>query len=341
MLLSTYRRSGGHETVIDNIAKGLMKLGHEVVIGAFSFEKTPPDSIQTLHLSRFRNIVHSINNVDIIHCHQTKLNYYSLINSKPFIFQYHGIGGRIQQVNLKFSIVLCKSKISKIIGVSNFALSEVMRFGGASALKIPAEVIYAGVDTYFYHANLPRPYKSGDPQLLFVGNLFKYKKVTRILEELPNMLRSFPNLHFQIVGTGEDTQNIRMEIGRKKLEKHVELIGNVTDLEDLRLRYSSADIYVSASTKETVGLPLLESMACGKPVIVSNIPAHRELVNASNAGLEFSLTDNHGIENGLSEILDNKTEYSNAAIGFAMKNDWSKVCARLSQIYQEIVVTHK
>jgi glycosyltransferase involved in cell wall biosynthesis len=340
LLISTYRKTGGHESVIDNIARGLVKFGHEVVIGAFSFKKTPPESIETLRLSRFKNILSSKKNIDIIHCHHTKLNYYSLVNSKPFIFHYHGASDTIQQINLRFSMFLCKSTISKIICVSNSALSQIMRFGGTSAQKIPVEVLYNGVDTEFYNSNLPRPYRSGDPQLLFVGNLYKYKKVPRILQELPNIIKSFPNLHFQIVGAGEDSKNISEEINRRKLDKHVEVVGSVTN-QDLRLRYSSADIYVSASTFETLGMPLLESMACGRPVLVSNIPAHRELVNASNAGLEFSLSDTHGLENGLNEILKNKIKYSRAAIRFAKKNDWSKVCARLSQVYQELMITPK
>lgn len=238
MLVSTYRQSGGHETVIDNISKGLMRFGHQVIIGAFSFRKSPPDSIQTLRLSRFRNILQSNKNIDIIHCHHTRMNYYSLINSKPFLFHYHGISSRVQQVNLKISMLLCRSSISKIIAGSNFALSQIMKIGGSSALKIPSEAIYYGVDTQFYNTNLPGPYRAGDPQLLFVGNLYKYKMVPRILQEIPDLLKSFPNLHFQIVGNGEDAPHIREEIIRSNLDKHVELVGDLPQ-EDLRLRYAS------------------------------------------------------------------------------------------------------
>ncbi|MGC1134910.1 MAG: glycosyltransferase [Nitrososphaeraceae archaeon] len=52
----------------------------------------------------------------------------------------------------------------------------------------------------------------------------------------------------------------------------------------MRIRYSFCDIYVSASTKEAFGLPLFQAMACGKPVLVSDIPVHKELVAASNGG---------------------------------------------------------
>jgi glycosyltransferase involved in cell wall biosynthesis len=338
LLMSTYQGSGGHESVINNLAKGLMKLGHEVVIGAFSFKKNPPDLIPTLHLSRFRNILFSSSNFDIIHCHHTRMNYFSLVNSKPFLFHYHGTSSIIQQVNLKSSMFLCKSSISKIIAVSNFALSQIQRVGGSSALKIPSEVICNGVDTQFYNINLPDPYRSGDPQLLFVGNLYRYKMVPRILEEIPDMLKSFPNLHLQIVGDGEDSEHIRKEIMKRNLSKHVQLIGELEG-EDLRLRYASSDVYVSASTKETVGLPLLESMACGKPVIVSNIGAHSEVIRASKAGLEFSIAEKHGIRNALTQILEDKNRYAMAALDFARKNDWSKACARISEIYHELIVT--
>lgn len=175
---------------MDYLAEGLSKLGIEVVIGAFAFEKSPPNSIRTLHLSRVRNILHSNKNVDIIHCHHTKMNYYSLMNSKPFLFHYHGASNAVQRMNLKASMLLCKNKISRIICVSSFALSQIMGIGGGPAMKIPSEIVRLGVDTQFYNSDLPRPYKTGDPELIFVGNLFKYKNILRILYEFPNILKS-------------------------------------------------------------------------------------------------------------------------------------------------------
>jgi len=57
MLMSIYQKVSGHTRVIDNISLGLVKLGYNVTIGAFSFEKEPPDGINKLKFKKFENII--------------------------------------------------------------------------------------------------------------------------------------------------------------------------------------------------------------------------------------------------------------------------------------------
>jgi glycosyltransferase involved in cell wall biosynthesis len=342
-ILSRYRTSGGHENVINNLALGLSRLGHEVAIGAFHFEKPPPKIISRVFLHKLKNLpnfLSSSKHIDIIHNHHGKMNYYSILSSRPFIFHYHGAADKLQEMNLRLSLLLCRKRISKVIYVSNFAMSHVRKVVGSPSFKIPSEVIYNGVDSNFYQTSLPRKYKVGDPQLLFVGNLYKTKNVAKIVEEMPQIRRSFPDISFQIVGNGAEYRSIKELIHRKELEKYVQLLGSVTD-DELRLIYSSCDLYVSASMYETVGMPLMEAMACGKPLLVSDIPAHKELLAASNGGVTFSLSDKNGIEKGISTVLNNKDAMATNARRFAEENDWSNVCRRISKTYDEIMTRNE
>jgi glycosyltransferase involved in cell wall biosynthesis len=324
---------------MNNLSKGLTKLGHEIVLGSFSFDRFPPDGVGSVRLNKLRNLPNYLDSkrIDIIHSQHTKMNYYSLLSSKPFIFHFHGTGSKLQEVNLRFSFILCKNRISKIIYTSSFSVQRTRKIVGNMALKIPYEVIYNGVDTSFYHSKVPRTYKVGDPQLLFVGNLYRHKNVARIVEEMPQILKSFPSLHLQIVGSGDDYGTVRDLVTKLKLEKNIELLGAITSEEELRIRYSSCDIYISASKLEDNPLPLLEAMACGKPVLVSDIPSHMEMVSRSNAGLIFSLDDKQGIERGITNILDQMNNLENNAKLFAKENDWSNVCKRVSRIYEQLV----
>jgi glycosyltransferase involved in cell wall biosynthesis len=340
MVIRYYLGVGGVETVINNLCNGLLKIGYNLAIGAYSFYQDPPDNIEKVNLKKFRSLTsnnRSAYDFDIIHNHNPSMNYYSLLTSKPFVFHYHGSSNRIQEMNLKMSMLLCRNRLARVIFVSNSALNHLTNIVGKRvSSKIPSDVIYNGVNTSSYHTNLPRPYVKGHPQLLFVSNLYPHKNVLSIIEAMPEIIKLYPDVHLQIVGDGKDYQRLSHKIREKKLENSIELIGSVSE-EDLILRYSSCDIYISASKFETFNLPSVEAMACGKPVLLSDIPPHKELLEASNAGLTFSLLDNSSICKGLNDVYDNRKSFGAAARVFAERNDWSGTCQRIARIYEHIL----
>ena len=128
---------------------------------------------------------------------------------------------------------------------------------------VSAEVIYNGVDTNFYNPELSKPYTKSTPQLLFVGGLRPYKKASLLIEYIPKLLKKYPNIHLQIVGTGEEKLSLENLVKKLNLENFIELTGKI-DNEELRLRYSSCDIYVSASTFEVCPVPTLEGYGLWK-----------------------------------------------------------------------------
>jgi glycosyltransferase involved in cell wall biosynthesis len=341
MVVSNYRMAGGMEVVINNLCSGLNKIGYNVAIGAFSFDRNPPDNIEKVNLKRFTSL--TSNNIskydfDIVHSHQSQINYYSHLTPKPFIFHFHGLANRIQEINLKVSTLVCGNRISRIISVSNTALNLLTNTVGKGVLaNIPSDVIYLGVDTKYYHTNLAQPYRKGDPQLLFVGNLYPHKNVTSIIEAMPDITKIYPDAHLQIVGNGDDYQRLNYEIKKKKLENSIELVGMAIG-EKLRLRYSSCDIYISASKLEAFTLPPLEAMACGKPILLSDISAHKELIEESNAGRTFSLLDNSSIPTKIREVYDNRRILSSSARRAAEKFDWSAICDRIARVYDEMII---
>ena len=341
MVISNYRALGGHQTVINNLCNGLYKIGYNIAIGAFSFDQNPPDNIEKVNLKKFKSLESNKHNskydFDIIHNHQTQMNYYSLLTQKPFIFHYYGASNRIQKINLKVSSFLCRNRISKIIGLSNSALNDLRNIVGESiSSKISSGTIYCGVDTTYYHVGLPNPYKKGDPQLLFVGNLYPHKNVIAIIKAMPEIIKLYPDAHLQIVGYGSEYQKLENEIKKQKLENRIELVGSVSN-EDLRLRYSSCDIYVSASKWEMFDLPPIEAMACGKPALLSDIPVHREIFEPSNAGRLYSLLDDPSICSVLKDVYESRTFLSSAARRFAERYDWSMICSEMTKVYETMI----
>jgi len=335
MVVAKYPATHGHTTVIDNLCAGLNKMGYRAAIGAFSFEKDPPFDIGKISLSKSRLLTSGVKylDFDIIHSHQSRVNYYllSIKPTKPIVLHYHGAANKIQELNFKFSMRLYKNRISKIISVSNAGTSQITKLIGS----VNATVIYNGVDIDFYKPDLPQPYKKGNPQLLFVSALREYKKTPLLVESMPEILQKYPDAHLQIVGDGEDFLRLKELIKKKNLESKVELTGKIND-EELRLRYSSCDLYLSASTFEVCPVPTLEAMACGKPLVLYDIESHKEMVDVSKAGMVFSLIGNSTIANKIDEVYKNKITFGHAARKFAENHDWSSVCKQISEIYDQI-----
>lgn len=333
MVTRNYNGIGGHDIVINNLCLGLEQLGYEMTLGSFSFSRTPPSGIKIIKLQKISNIAyHNDIEFDIIHNQQTLMNYYSLFTSIPFIFHYHGTSSKLQEINLHMSLSLCRKKISRIISDSKSATEPLTKY----SKDIPIDIVYCGVDPDFYNPDLPIKYNKGTPQLLFVGKLYSHKNVGLLIDLMDLILNSYPSCHLQIVGDGDDYKFLSNKIKQKNLEDKVELVGKL-DPQELRFRYASCDVYVSASCLETFDIPVLEAMSCGKPVLISDIPAHQEILHKSKAGLTFSLSNKSDFINKLRKVYDKKQVFGNAGRNFAMIHNWQTTCKKVAEIYEQIL----
>tara|TARA_B100001750_G_scaffold132346_1_gene105201 strand:+ start:1339 stop:2376 length:1038 start_codon:yes stop_codon:yes gene_type:complete len=335
-IVAKYPATYGHTSVINNLCHGLNELGHKTAIGAFSFDSDPPKGVKKVILKKnvlLRSGVASLE-YDIIHPHQAQVLYYLLFKKpeKPIVFHYHAASNMIQELNLKSSMKLFKKRISKFISVSKKASHHLEEWAG----KCDDVVIYNGVDTKFFHPGLEQPYRKGSPQLLFVSVLRKYKKTVDLISAMPELLKTYPKAHLQIVGNGEDFSRLQNIIKKKNLEKNIEMTGRIDD-EELRLRYASCDMYVSASTNEHCPVPTFEAMACGRPLVLSELESHMEIINVSKAGLAFSFSDNHDLCQKIINVYENKEVFGKDAIKFVQNHSLQEFSKRVEEIYNKIL----
>ena len=77
-------------------------------------------------------------------------------------------------------------------------------------------------------------------------------------------------------------------------------------------------------------------MSCGKPILISELPVHKEIILRSNAGKIFQLNDNDLIEK-INSIQENYNEFSKNAEKFALDNDWKNVAEKISKLYSNLI----
>ena len=330
MILKQFPETSGHASVVKNLSENLSLLGYDITIGAYNKLEELPNEFNFIKIKKNSNLAEIDNKkFDIIHNHQTSLNYHSLWTKAPFIFHYHGTSSKMQKINLELSLKMCKKNISFLISVSQSALNKIN-----SLYDIPSEVIYNGVDTKFFKPQNTTEFRKGEPQMLFVGNLYPYKNIEKLLELMPVIKQSFPNVHLLIVGDGEHIDFLKQLTIQHKVEKNVEFLGNI-EHDKLQKIYNSTDMYISPSKLEANPLPPIEAMACGKPILLSDIEPHKEIVDNSNGGLTFSLENEDVIEK-IKRIFDSKEELGKNGRKFAEKHDWSEVSKKVASVYEKV-----
>jgi glycosyltransferase involved in cell wall biosynthesis len=118
---------------------------------------------------------------------------------------------------------------------------------------------------------------NGEPLILFVGHAYQRKGLDRLIEALAGV----SNAHLIVVGDGDRAQIMR-RIRRANLEQRVHFVGGVDAPERY---YAEADLLVLPSRTEPWGIPLIEGMAAGIPVIGAGIAGAAPVVEQSRAGL--------------------------------------------------------
>lgn len=329
---------GGFSTVIEQLANNITKKGHDVTIGALWFKNFPPSGsykVNTIPIGNIFKLRKFLSSFDIIHNHHAITNYLPLVCHKPFIYHHHGAPniGRdyLFRLNMVLSIKLMKNTFDSVIAVSESGFINLKKYFDIDKIHL----IYNGVDTSIFMPGLEEKFRKGNPQFLFVGNLYEHKKVEELIFAMNLLVEKYPKSYLQIVGHGKMYWTLKNLITKLKLQNHVELVGRVS-AKELPYYYASCDAYVTASRWELFGLPLLETMACGKPFIASSIPPHLELLNKSQAGAVYPIGDLVALCNYMIKIYEEHENYKDNAIHFAIQNDWSIVADQILENYYHL-----
>lgn len=136
------------------------------------------------------------------------------------------------------------------------------------------------------------------PIILFVGNIIKRKNVDLLLEAKKQMVTK---ANLVIVGDGPLLEQLKTKAEKEHLD-NVYFTGSRTDVEDI---IPSCDLLVLPSFSESFGLVLIEALACGKPVIGSNVGGIKEIIT-EDVGLLINPNDSKDLANAIDRIFSDK-----------------------------------
>lgn len=219
-----------------------------------------------------------------------------------FFPQQHTLRSRLYlDASTRFS---CRAA-RRIIADSQATARDLEREYGIPAAQVT--VVYPGLDTTLARAGLEaqqavrRRYHLDRPFVLYVGTIQPRKNLARLVEAFGRLPGDLDGIDLVLAGkTGWLADEIYQTVHRLGLEQRVRFPGYVPQ-EDLAALHSAAECFVMPSLYEGFGLPVLEAMACGTPVICSNAGSLPEV--AGDAALQFAATDVEGLASALVRLL--------------------------------------
>lgn len=198
-------------------------------------------------------------------------------------------------------------RTTHIIADSEATKQDLIELYGCNAQKI--SVVLSSVAPRFHPTqdnSIRMKYKIGDhPFLLCVGTVQPRKNYPRVVRALSSLGEAWSHVHLVIAGgKGWLEDELYKTIVQLNMQERVHLIGFADD-QDLPALYSAAECTVVASLYEGFGFPVLESMACGTPVITSNVSSLPEV--AGDAALLVDPYDVEAIADAMRRILSDVT----------------------------------
>jgi PEP-CTERM/exosortase A-associated glycosyltransferase len=185
---------------------------------------------------------------------------------------------------------------------------------------------------------------SGKTVLGFIGSFYAYEGIPLLLEAMPNMVASNPDLRLLLVGGGPQEELIKSKVVELGLQDVVMMTGRVPHSE-VQDYYNLVDIFIYPRlsmrlTDLVTPLKPLEAMAQGKLVIASNVGGHQELISHGENGSLFQADNPNELASAVLALLGGKESWSvmraNGRKFVEDERNWANSVSRYQKIYRDI-----
>ena len=226
------------------------------------------------------------------------------------------------------------------------------------AEQVPTFIIPPGVDTSRFYPipkDEAREYVGLEPDdhmILFVGRIEPLKGIDTLLQAILKLQKKgiiqCCNQYLVIIGGNSEVEAARADTEMARLQKMCVEIG-IGDLvlfvgnrsqDALPYYYSAADTVVMPSHYESFGMVALEAMACGTPVVASQVGGLAFLVKDEQTGYVVPDNDPEALAEKLSDLLENpalREKLGKQAAEYARGYDWEIIAARIAGLYNQVI----
>jgi len=249
---------------------------------------------------------------------------------------------RIALAYARASIGIAARRATRVLTVSESSKRDILRFVDTQPDKI--DVIYNAYDDRF--GVEPREedvirvrerFQLHDEFVLYAGNVKPHKNVERLIQAF-HLLRQRGLDHLKLVIIGDEVSRyaaLRRAVHKHQLHQHVRFLGYLPE-ETLAVMYRLAGVFVFPSLYEGFGLPPLEAMASGTPVVTSNVSSLPEV--AGDAAVLVDPYDPAAIADGIENVLTDervRRELRKKGLERARQFSWEASVRRVRDIYLE------
>jgi glycosyltransferase involved in cell wall biosynthesis len=269
-------------------------------------------------------------NPDVIHAHWIIPQGWiaSKIKKKfgvPYVVTSHGsdLMGLKGFYSMKDS-ALKNSK--RITVVSNELKKEVLKINPTLNDKIA--VIPMGVDPKIFNPKkrelkLKKKHGITGPFLLFVGRLAHEKGIDILIEAMPKVIEGNPQTKLLVVGEGTLGDSIKKRVKELGIEKSIIFTGWI-DNKNLPKYYATADVFICPSRREGSPVSYIESLLCGTPLIIADLPVSREIIQGSSFLLGKG--DAKELSKKIIDFLSGKISFEKKTFEYLIKKyGWKRV----------------
>jgi phosphatidylinositol alpha-1,6-mannosyltransferase len=260
------------------------------------------------------------------HMHLLKLLPFLDTSISRVVLFLHGIEAWLKQDSLT-QVVL--RKVHLILSNSDHTWDRFVAWN-PEFRDVPHRTVHLGAGSCFGAAT-PRP--SQAPIVLMVGRLNKsenYKGHQQMMEAWPLVLQRIPEARLWIVGDGDLRSSLERMAGEHALNHAVRFFGQVSDAEKERL-IAQVRCLALPSRGEGFGLVYLEAMRLGRPCLVSNLDAGREVVNPPEAGLAVDPGDPAEIADVVQRLLSPGAEWEQWSARARSRYEWRFTAEQFQQ----------
>ena len=274
---------------------------------------------------------------DILHVHSFSMIRYARLLSTlyriPFVVTEHVSWferGLLSEKDLR-AISADYRRASAVIAVSRALADRI-----APLCALPVRVVPNAVDERFFRTVLTRPERDCF-SVLSIGSLDRNKGMDVLLRAFAEARRTCPELRLTIAGDGPEREALAALADELGTADATEFTGWVSREKCAEL-YAGCDAFVLASRVETFGLVLAEAMACGRPIIMTDTGACRDLIT-EDTGLAVGIDDVNALTRALTKLARDPLRYDPEKIRAYCADHFSgrAVCRELTKIYEEIL----